>query len=317
MTRAPAASAVRLAMLCVFTTFVVGHGLGAPADAASGAGSDHAAAGSETVRYLALGDSLSVGFQPNKGETDKGYVDVLARRVQDYAPSLRLRNVGCAGETSRSMITGTNSPCRYRAGSQLRSAVAFLEAHPGQVGFITVDIGVNDLVARCLNGRTGIIDEECADEQRPRLQKRVELIASSLRAAAGPLVPILGMTYHNPFLGFWGLVPGGRAIARADQAEWVEFNAGLAAAHESGGATLVDVAATFRTDDFETIVVVPGRGELPVNVANACRWTWFCSSEFFGDPHANNTGYRRIARTFIQVLGDLACLETFANSRSR
>ena len=43
---------------------------------------------------------------------------------------------------------------------------------------------------------------------------------------------------------------------------------------------------------------MPGRGEIPVNVANTCMWTWFCSSRFFGDPHANAIGYKKIARTF-------------------
>ena len=43
------------------------------------------------------------------------------------------------------MITGKHSPCHYAAGSQLDAAVAFLEAHPGQVAFITIDIGANDL----------------------------------------------------------------------------------------------------------------------------------------------------------------------------
>ena len=49
------------------------------------------------------------------------------------------------------MITGKNSLCHYAAGSQLDAAVAFLEAHPGQVAFITIDIGANDLVERCLD----------------------------------------------------------------------------------------------------------------------------------------------------------------------
>jgi hypothetical protein len=51
--------------------------------------------------------------------------------------------------------------------------------------------------------------------------------------------------------------------------------------------------------------VVPGRGRIPVNVALACRWTWFCSPEFTGDPHANGTGYRKIARTFDRKLEGL------------
>jgi hypothetical protein len=42
-----------------------------------------------------------------------------------------------------------------------------------------------------------------------------------------------------------------------------------------------------------------------VNVANACRWTWFCSPRYAGDPHANAIGYRKIADTFEQELATL------------
>ena len=38
-----------------------------------------ARAGTGTVTYLALGDSLATGFQPGRGETTKGYVDDLWR----------------------------------------------------------------------------------------------------------------------------------------------------------------------------------------------------------------------------------------------
>jgi lysophospholipase L1-like esterase len=256
----------------------------------------------ETVSYLALGDSLAVGFQPGQGETTEGYVDDLWRSIRQQVPGLSLRNVGCAGETSRSMITGRNSPCHYAAGSQLDAAVSFLEGHPGQVAFITIDIGVNDLVNRCLDFDTGLVDKACAVDLRPRLKKRLTHIVHALGTAAGSNVPIIGMTYYDPFLGFWGLVPGGHALARASQRAFAVLNDGLATAYGNAGATVADVAATFRIDDFTHTVVVPGRGRIPVNVALACRWTWFCSKKFFGDPHANRTGYKKIARTFHREL---------------
>ena len=71
-------------------------------------------------------------------------------RMQQQIPGLSLRNLGCPGETSHSMITGTHPLCRYPEGSQLDAAVAFLQAHPGQVAFITVEVGANDFVAGCL-----------------------------------------------------------------------------------------------------------------------------------------------------------------------
>jgi len=261
------------------------------------------AGGGETITYLALGDSLATGFQPN-GATGKGYVDDLWQSIQKQIPALTLRNVGCAGETSLSMITGNHSPCHYAAGSQLDAAVSFLGARTGQVAFITIDIGANDVLYRCLD-RTGLIDRACVAELLPHLQTRVTHIVDALGTAAGPSVPIVAMTYYDPFLGYWGLVPGGRALAHADQRVWALLNAMLATAYSDAGVTVADVAATFRIDDFTDTVLVPGRGLIPVNVALACRWTWFCSPKFAVDPHANQRGYKKIARTFDRELQGL------------
>ena len=255
------------------------------------------AGGGDTVSYLALGTSMAVGFQPGPGETAKGYVDDLWRSMQQQIPGLTLRNVGCPGETSRSMISGKHSLCHYAAGSQLDAAVVFLPAHPGQVAFITVEVGAQDLVERCLRD-TGRLDRACAADLLPRLQTRLTHIVDALEAAAGPNVPIVGMTYHDPLLGYWGLVPGGRARARADQRVWTDLNATFATGYTDAGATLADVAATFRIDDFSDTIVVPGRGPIPANVALTCRWTWFCTARFAGDVHPNPTGYRKIADTF-------------------
>ena len=66
--------------------------------------------------------------------------------------------------------------------------------------------------------------------------------------------------------------------------------------------SIANAAATFRIDDFTDTVVVPGRGRLPLNVALACRWTWFCTQRYFFDPHPNRKGYTRVAHTFNKVL---------------
>ena len=255
------------------------------------------AGGSAQVTYLALGTSLGVGYQPGRGATTRGYVDDLWRRTKQQIPGLDLRNVACRGETSRSMITGEKSECDYGAGSQLDAAVAYQTAHAGEVAFITIEVGANDLVNRCMHWRTGQLDRACAVDQSPRQQKRLTHIVEALGTAA-PDVPIVGMTYYNPLLGFWGLVPGGKALAHADQRVWSVMNAGLAAAYTAAGVKVADVAETFRIDDFTHTVRVPGRGRIPVNVALACSWTWFCSTKQPFDFHANGTGYRKIAHTF-------------------
>jgi lysophospholipase L1-like esterase len=256
--------------------------------------------GGGPVTYLALGDSLAAGFQPN-GVTGKGYVDYLWRSIRQHIPALTLRNVACPGETSGSLITGRKSGCHYAAGSQLNAAVNFLEAHRGKVAFITITIGANDLVNRCL-ADNGLFDEACAVEMRPRLRARVAHIVRALRAAAGHGVPIVGMKYYDPFLGFWGLVPGGRTLARASLEAFKVMNAGLATAYKNTGAAVADAAGKFRIRDFEHKVDVPGRGPLPVNVALACAWTWFCTPRFAGDPHPNRTGAQKVAEMFERKL---------------
>ena len=243
----------RLAVAVVTATLIVSMLQGGIPEARAGGGA--------TVFYLALGDSVAVGFQPGRGETT-GYVGRVWRSIRPQIPGLRLRNMSCVGETSGSMTTGRHSACHYAAGSQLDAAVSFLEGHPGEVAFITIDIGGNDLIGRCMDRSTGLVERTCAVEQRRRLQARLTGIIDAL-TAAGPGVPIVGMTYYNPLLGFWGLVPGGRALARADQRAWVVLNAGLATAYDDAGATVADVAASFRIDDFTDTVVVPGRGRYP------------------------------------------------------
>jgi lysophospholipase L1-like esterase len=261
--------------------------------------------GGAAVTYLALGTSLSRGEQPGRGHAHEGFVDVLWSSVRQQIPALRLRNVSCRGETSLSMLTGKRSECHYPAGSQLDAAVAFLESHPGQVAFITLEVGGNDLVVRCFDDHTGLISRACAVDQRPRLKKRLTHIVDALSAAAGPAVPIVAMTYYDPFLGLWGLIPGGRAVARADQRVWKLLNAEFTTAYGAAGVTVADVAATFRIDNFTDTAVVHGRGRLPVNVALTCRWTWFCSPRSFANPHPNRTGYKKIARTYERQLQGL------------
>jgi lysophospholipase L1-like esterase len=258
-----------------------------------------------TPVYVSVGDSLSVGYQPGSGRTDHGYVDVLATRVRRTIPTLAVRKFGCPGETTRAMITGLDSGCSYAAGTQLDAAVAYLNAHSGDVAFITIDIGVNDMLNRCMDFHTGMLHRGCVVEMRPRLRHRLMHIVEALRAAVGPSVPILGMTYHDPFLGFWGLVPHGRELARRAARGWMPFNRGLTHAYEGSGAVVANVARTFRVNDFWDKVVVPGRGTLPLNVANTCLWTWFCTRRFFGDPHPNRTGYEKIAGTFNRELQPL------------
>src|SRR5215472_11490978 len=89
--------------------------------------------------YLALGDSLSQGVQPDSSgasvKTPDGYASQLYTALRKDDPGLRLTDLGCPGETTATMIHG--GACSYRDTSQLAAAVGFLRAHQGHVVLIT------------------------------------------------------------------------------------------------------------------------------------------------------------------------------------
>src|SRR5688572_18688826 len=88
--------------------------------------------------YVALGDSVALGIQPNDEgalvETNQGFVDHLFALAKLRDPSLQLKKLGCSGETTTTMIVG-RPECPYTLGSQLNEAVAFIQTH--RVAFIT------------------------------------------------------------------------------------------------------------------------------------------------------------------------------------
>ena len=96
--------------------------------------------------YLALGDSLSQGVQPDAAgasvETRYGYPDQVYAALRPSHPTLKLVKLGCPGETTSTMING--GICHYAGGSQLAAATAFLRAHRSRVLLVSIDIGAND-----------------------------------------------------------------------------------------------------------------------------------------------------------------------------
>jgi lysophospholipase L1-like esterase len=236
-----------------------------------------------TRYYLALGDSLAFGFQPN-GDFTHGYVQQLSATL----PQLTLQNLGCPGETSATLVTG--GKCPYPGGaSQLATALAFLRAHPGKVRVITIDIGGND-VNPCVSASG--IDLKCFDRGLLTIAVNLSVTMARLRAAA-PYARIVGMTYYDTVLAAYLTGPAGQALAKQSLTLIHELNGLLNIVFRFNRARVADVAAAFSTDDT-TIV-----GGVPVNVARICQWTWMCVRQ---DIHANTTGYGVIAQTFAKVL---------------
>ena len=264
-----------------------------------------AAAGpAPAVYYLALGDSLSRGVQPDAAgasvETPQGYPDLVYAQLRRAHPGLRLVQLGCPGETTETMLHG--GICRYPGGSQLAAAETFLRAHRGHVLLVTIDIGANDPEA--CGGQTDLAKLASCIGLIPATATRLVTILGRLRAAAGPAVRIVGMSYYLPALAQWRGGTLGQVIARVSVRLAVAFTTLLDQAYAQAGAGVADVFGAFDTTDFGNPVTVPGVGSLPRNVARICEWTWECAPPPRGpNQHANPAGYRVIANAILKVTG--------------
>jgi lysophospholipase L1-like esterase len=254
--------------------------------------------------YLALGDSLSQGVQPDAAgvsvETGQGYPDQVYAALHPRYPSLRLVKLGCPGETTATMMNG--GICRYPGGSQLAAAVAFLRAHRGRVLLVTLDIGAND--TEDCGSWASLQALSCARTGIPGAASRLSTIVERLRTAAGPGVRIVGMSYYLPALAEWLDGTPGQAIAWLSEKLAAVYNDLLDRAYTASGARVADVFGAFDTGNFATRVTMPGLGKIPRNVALICQWTWECAAPPRGpNQHADRTGYGVIASAFLRTAG--------------
>lgn len=255
--------------------------------------------------YLALGDSLAYGLQIGKlkeqiaagtvrsGSFDTGYAAVLAAHLREGSPDLTLVDLGCPGESTTSFVDG---PCGFAttgkpfgttplplhvpyAGAQLAAATAYLAAHPGRVGLMTLDIGINDLRAVQVGCPEGPGFKDCVAAGLPpaleRTATNLRRILPALRAPA-PEARILVGTYYN-----W------LAVTDPDTDRFIEaLNRTITAAVTEAGADLVDVFPAFnRTGEAR---------------ARLCDLTLYCTPA--RDLHPSDAGYRVIGELFAKAL---------------
>jgi lysophospholipase L1-like esterase len=253
--------------------------------------------------YLALGDSLSQGVQPNAAgasvETSQGYPNQVYAALRPAHPGLRLVKLGCPGETTSTMIHG--GICRYRGGSQLAAAEAFLRGHRGRVVLVTIDIGAND-PEDCGSRPSLLKIVSCYGNEIPTAVSNLTTIMARLRAAAGPGVRMVGMSYYLPALAEWRDGLAGRAVAWLSERLAASYNSMLENVYTRAGARVANVFGAFDTADFGNQTALPGIGTVPRNVALVCRWTWECAAPPRGpNQHANQAGYRVIADTILSA----------------
>jgi lysophospholipase L1-like esterase len=232
--------------------------------------------------YLALGDSLAFGYQPNF-DFSHGYADDFFSNLKGHGTTT-LADMGCPGETSSTFIKGGCSDAFLRkypyVGAQLSAAVAYLKSHAGQVSPVTLDIGANDLLPDInLNACTANNTKFTSD--LATLDKNLTgAILPQLRAAMTVNGKLTGdlvlMNYYDPYQN-----------ACSNSVSYIQKINTHLASDLGGSGLIVDVFKAF------------GGTATPNN--NICSYTWMCS--VFKDIHATRTGFGVIASAFESGVG--------------
>ena len=167
-----------------------------------------ASASSEGHSYLALGDSISFGFNPNPALWSDisnfiGYPEIVAQRL-----NIEDVNASCPGEATGGFIslTGTDNGCRdFRSafplhvsysGTQLAFATSYLATHK-RTRLVTLMLGANDLgrwLTDCGETPPGLTCALGFDGMLAVMQSNLNLIFSALRAT-GYTGLIIAVTY--------------------------------------------------------------------------------------------------------------------------
>lgn len=266
--------------------------------------------------YVSVGDSYAVGYQPDAetgesgGSTTDGFADQVIGLAAQRGHHLELRNLGCGGATTASLLEQKGCPARGRAaagavpykGTQADAVVKFLKANRKRTGLISVSISGND-VTKCTKADDAVA---CVTEAVKSINTNLKTLLKRLRRAAGPKVRIVGTTYPDVILGLWTSgEEADRNLARLSQVAFEDIiNPALKKQYEAVGGKFVDV--TEATNGYDTLdgptVDVPTYSPyniLPTPVARICELTWFCQ---YRDIHAKRAGYRVIAKLIAKTL---------------
>jgi lysophospholipase L1-like esterase len=232
--------------------------------------------------YLALGNSLAFGYQPN-GDFTHGYVNDLFQLFQNEGTK-DVTDLGCPGETSTTFIHGGCPFASPGTPAQLTAARAFLLANPGKVSPVTLDIGSNDVlpdIAITSSGCTVNVSQFNADLATLDSNLTGTILPALLAALTvkGRVTgSIVMMNYYDPF----------QNICPASVPFTQTLNQHLAA-DVNGFGIIVDVFGAF--------------GGATTPNPNICTYTWVCTPAPLGpNIHPTDQGYSVIADTFAAAI---------------
>ncbi len=233
-------------------------------------------------RYLALGDSLAFGYQPDINYDD-GYANDFYNNLQSQGVN-KIANLSCPGESSTTMINGG---CPYPLlrkfpyiGSQLNAALSYLTHYPGQVSPVTLDVGSDDITSD-INTSTCVINtkkfaSDLATLDANLTQTILPKLHNALVVNGKRTGDLIMMNYYDPYQN---LCPNTVSYMQV-------FNQHLAR-DVNGYGSIADVFSAF--------------GGVTAPNTHICSYTWECS--IFHNVHSTDAGYSVIASAFERVAG--------------
>lgn len=275
---------VLCAALLAITPILVPHAL--PASAAQ---SHHYSAGIVGPKqvYLALGDSLAFGFQPNL-DFKHGYASDWFNELQPKGVT-KLVNYACPGET---LVTFMNGGCALHflvkshyphSEPQYKAALTYIKQNKGKVSPVSIDIGANDFVTLFDPSTCAVLtNTQGISDAIQTFDTNFTTVLTQLKSALGGTGDLFAMNYYNPFAE---ICPQQTALIQ------------LLDQHLQQDATSVGVPWA---DVYTPFNVGTGNGD------NICNWTWMCQSKPKNVNlriHPNNTGYTQIYQAFTKLAG--------------
>lgn len=231
--------------------------------------------------YIAAGDSLAFGFQPDLDWTH-GYSNYFYSNLKSHGEG-DYDNYACPGETSSTFIKG-GCPYSYLkkalyVGAQLPAVIRAIKDHSGQVSPVTLDIGANDLLGDIVTSNCTVSASWSADLATvdTNLTKTIlPQIDATLTVNGQRTGDLLLMGYYDPYQN---ICP--------NSVQYVEQLNQHLQNDAQGYAIFVDVFDAF--------------GGAATPNSHICNYTWMCSS--FKDIHAKDAGYSVMAGAFEQAAG--------------
>ncbi len=268
--------------------------------------------------YLAAGDSISFGYQPDLNFYS-GFADDLESQFRQGELNSStshvhftniLANFACPGESTTTMIDGD---CPFRkflkepyvcpaqpTCGQLDAVVNFLVEHKGSVSPVTFELGANDVIAdfnantctvssgaatdlATMDGNLTRIDpahpDDATDPNNGVLQRLVDALTVAPVPPLGPGRLAGDLVMLNYYNPYAKACPNSAAFIHT-------LNGHLAADAATFHIPIVDVYTAFGGD---------------ANTASkVCTLTWYCSNQ---DIHPQTAGYQVIATAVEATLG--------------